>query len=530
MRGAAERGVFHRLNRLECGAGRVLDRLRHVHRPAHRTAGVDAGAARLVREADEVRIVEAVAEVRQVLALAIDHVEHRLRIRRPLTRFVLLHCLDVEARIRNLAGGQDYQVRGQRDFLIQDHVLELEFTAGRHFLRPALGEVHALLLRAAVEILAVARRAQVGVQDHGIDVFVLVLEVHRLLDRGVATVTRTVAELALFRAALTGALHEHHAFHFLAVGALDGAAVGLLRQRFQAGLVGDAGGLAVAVLRQLAGIVLAGAGGHDDGTDIFGRGRTRLGRDIDTELAGRTAGLGDGGVEHHLDALLGLHFLDQVGDTGIGRIGVRFAVRHALPQLGGPAAERAGLLHQQRLVAGLGGFQRRGQAGDTATDHQDTLVVAVIRIDLRQLHLLDLGTAHADHVIGHFLGQFLFLVVIRGRAHPDHTFAQVGAAQGHAVEAEGLGLGAPRAGGDDHVIHAVVGDVILDEIDPRRRAQEVVRLDDLDLALAGGDGFELRDVEPFADPAALAKVRTNFHISHICSPTRFARSSCCKNP
>ena len=37
-----------------------------VHRPAHRAGGVDAGAPRLVRKADEVRVGEAVPELRHV--------------------------------------------------------------------------------------------------------------------------------------------------------------------------------------------------------------------------------------------------------------------------------------------------------------------------------------------------------------------------------------------------------------------------------------------------------------------------------
>ena len=77
------RGILDRLDRLQRGAGGVLGRLRDVHRPAHRAGGVDAGAAGLVGEADEVRVGEAVLQLRQVLALAVVEVEdrHRLRLR-----------------------------------------------------------------------------------------------------------------------------------------------------------------------------------------------------------------------------------------------------------------------------------------------------------------------------------------------------------------------------------------------------------------------------------------------------------------
>jgi hypothetical protein len=76
-----------------------------------------------------------------------------------------------------------------------------------------------------------------------------VLEVGRLLDAGGAAVARAVGQVLAARVALAGALHEHHRLHFLAVGALDGAAVGLLGECFQSGLV-DHVGLAAAELRQ----------------------------------------------------------------------------------------------------------------------------------------------------------------------------------------------------------------------------------------------------------------------------------------
>ena len=54
VRGTAQLGAFKRLDRFQRRAGGVFDRLLGVHRPTYRTAAVDAGAAGLVGEADEV--------------------------------------------------------------------------------------------------------------------------------------------------------------------------------------------------------------------------------------------------------------------------------------------------------------------------------------------------------------------------------------------------------------------------------------------------------------------------------------------
>jgi len=69
MRGAAEAGVFDGLNGLERGAGGVFDGLLDIHRTAHRAGGVDAGAACFIREADEMRVIEAVFQMRQIRTL-----------------------------------------------------------------------------------------------------------------------------------------------------------------------------------------------------------------------------------------------------------------------------------------------------------------------------------------------------------------------------------------------------------------------------------------------------------------------------
>ncbi len=64
-------------------------------------------------------------------------------------------------------------------------------------------------------------------------------------------------------AALAGALYEDYGLDFLAVGALDGAAVCSDGQRFQAGLVGDVG-LAAAEFGQFGDVIAGKAGGLDD--------------------------------------------------------------------------------------------------------------------------------------------------------------------------------------------------------------------------------------------------------------------------
>ena len=114
MRGAAERGVLDRLDRLQRGAGGIFHRLHHVHRTAHRAGGVDAGAARFVGEADEVRIGEAVLQLRQIRALAVGQVEDGNRLDLPSAAPTSRRCgqplVDVHAGVRHLAGGEHHQV------------------------------------------------------------------------------------------------------------------------------------------------------------------------------------------------------------------------------------------------------------------------------------------------------------------------------------------------------------------------------------------------------------------------------------
>ncbi len=122
MRGASEAGVLHRLNGLECRAGRVFGRLQHVHRTAHRACGVNAGAARFVGEADEVRIAEAVLQLRHVRPLAIVEVEHGDLLQLHLLLLGLFRaafgsrhdgvpCFEIDARVRYLSSGKHHQSR-----------------------------------------------------------------------------------------------------------------------------------------------------------------------------------------------------------------------------------------------------------------------------------------------------------------------------------------------------------------------------------------------------------------------------------
>jgi hypothetical protein len=140
VRGAAQGGILDRLDGLQRGAGGVVGGLQHVHRAAHRTGGVDAGAARLVGEADEVRIGEAVLELRHVRALAVVQFEHRTVMHHDalcLGRFVTtlgrgdhrVPGFEVDAGVRHLAGGQHHEVGGDGVLFVEDQVLEGHRTA-----------------------------------------------------------------------------------------------------------------------------------------------------------------------------------------------------------------------------------------------------------------------------------------------------------------------------------------------------------------------------------------------------------------
>jgi hypothetical protein len=159
VRGAAQGGILDRLDGLQRGAGGVVGGLQHVHRAAHRTGGVDAGAARLVGEADEVRVGEAVLELRHVRALAVVQFEHRTVMHHDalrLGRFVTtlgggdhrVPGFEVDAGVRHLAGGQHHQVGGDGVLFVEDQVLEGDRAthfrplAARDLAGLALGEDH----------------------------------------------------------------------------------------------------------------------------------------------------------------------------------------------------------------------------------------------------------------------------------------------------------------------------------------------------------------------------------------------------
>ncbi len=432
--------------------------------------------------------------------------------------------LDIDAGIGHHAGGQHHQIGLGLGVFVEDQILELDragVAVGHHLRHHALGEDHTAVLRGAVEVLAVARGAQIGEQHDGIDVRIAVLEVHGLLDAGVAAEAGAVLQVGAAGITLTGTLHEHHGPDRLAVGrpadrlAFGGRGAG---QCLQPGLIDHVGGLAIAEFRQLAGVVQIEAGGLDDGTDVFLRDAAGLHRDLDLEAAGRAVRLGDGGVEVDLDVGVGLDARDQIGDTVVlGRL-ERFARRHALVQAGGPAAQRAGLLHQHHLVTGLGRFQRRGHAGHAATDHQQGLDRAGLLVARRHGHGLDFGTGHAHVVFGHLLRGLARLFGIR--TDPDHTFAQVAAAHRDGGEIERLGLGTARTGADGGVGDALVVDVVADHGHAVGGAQEIVLAHDVHLAGLGGHLGERGGIQADTQFAALADVSSSFRFSHFFKPPR----------
>ncbi len=523
MRGTPQLGVFQRLDRLQRSAGGVLARLRDVHRTAHRAGGVDAGAAGLIREADEVRVGEALLQLRHVLALTVGQVEDGNRLHFNCG-FFFRSCgqgVDVDAGVRHLAGGQhdEVDVHHRRIGVAQNQVVEFHragVACGHHFGHLALGEDDAFFLRAAVEILAVAGRAQVGVNDGGVDRRIGVLEVHRLLDAGVAAESRAVGQMLAGGVALTGTLHKHDRLHRRAIRRPADHAVARRsgrRQRFEPGLVDHVGRLAAAKLGQLVHVVQGESGRLHDGADVLGVRRARFGGNVDHEAARRAVGLGDGRVQIHLDVAVGLHLRNQVGHAGVGGRLERLVHRSALVELAGPAAQCAGFLDQHDRVAGLRGLDRGGHAGDAAADDQQGLAAAGVGVAGGRGHRLHFGAAHADVVFRHFLGGLARLVGVG--TNPDHAFAQVGACHRMFRKVERLGLGAARAGADHDVGDALVGDVVPDHRHPVGVAQEFVRFRQRHLAVLLCDLDQRVGVETLAQSAALADIRCDFDVSHV---------------
>ena len=161
--------------------------------------------------------------------------------------------------------------------------------------------------------------------------------------------------------------------------------------------------------------------------------------------------------------MVGYGFDDGI-EVGVLWLGIRRAGRQTLVQLRHVAAQRAGFFHQLDVVTRLGGFQRRGHAGDAAADDQYVFVQLLLTRSMRDAHVLGLGTGHADVVISHFLCGFLRFVGFW--TNPDDAFAQIGARQGDIVEAEGFDLGATRASADHDVIGFAIVDVFLNHFHP----------------------------------------------------------------
>src|SRR5665647_1531401 len=153
MSGPTQQRVLHRLDRLERCAGGINRGLLHVHRPPHRAGRVNAGAPRLVRETNEVRIGQTSCELRQVLALAISQIEDGDGLDFAL---LLFWKIDVHARIRYLTGSKHYQISADGGVFVKNQIPEVH-CAARAFhtdlAHPALGEGYTLALRTAVKVL-----------------------------------------------------------------------------------------------------------------------------------------------------------------------------------------------------------------------------------------------------------------------------------------------------------------------------------------------------------------------------------------
>ncbi len=209
--------------------------LANVHRPPHGSAGVDAGAARLVGEADEVAVHEAVGQDRQMRPLPVLQVEDRLAL---IGDERLAVCLGRGA----IAVARDRDRRQRIDVAIgQRHVLDrrtrrrsrsapcrwraprgrgpLSATSSRSSassivtvrsradaLHLALDEDHALGLGRAVELLGDARRAQLVEHDVDHRLRVGLHDLQRLADRRRAAGRRAVGQV--LRIARARALHE----------------------------------------------------------------------------------------------------------------------------------------------------------------------------------------------------------------------------------------------------------------------------------------------------------------------------------
>ena len=220
MHGRSPGNRLDRLDRLESRTGAVIRARSQVHRRPDGARGIDAGAPRFVREADEVRIGEAVLQRGQIGTLAIGEVQD---LRSGLGGFGLLlavRCLSrrfalrglrlgalgggdvVDLRGRHHSGGQHDQVGLQLDVLTQQRLLDFDADLAvgirRHTGDLALGQHDAcVLLNVGVEALVLGRRPDVLVDHVDLGVRVLLADVHRLLQGNTAAHSGAIRQMVL---------------------------------------------------------------------------------------------------------------------------------------------------------------------------------------------------------------------------------------------------------------------------------------------------------------------------------------------
>ncbi len=385
---AAGRGddALHRLHRR---TGAILFRLAGVHRGVNGAGGVDPGASRLIGEADEVGVGEAVAQRRQVRPLAVVEVEDLgalvagvlgrdlaglLALDLALAGLRALDGVGVDAD-RLAVGGVRDQTDGEHDEIgvknrafAQQRVAQrhLEMAVAAHRGHLATGEERAgLLLDREVEALELPRRPHVAVDDGGLDIGVGAVDGRDLPQRGRATVGGAVGQV--LGIAGTGALDEHDALRHGAVrGALEPAAG---EHGVELGRGDHVGRGAVTEMAELARVVRARPGRLDDGAggerDLAG-GRGEL----DVELARLTRDRLDrrGGEDPHPG--VGGELGDEPREMVVVERVVRRPVGHQPLDRSQRAAKGRGLLDHDHRVPEVGGGPGRGQAGEAAADHQ----------------------------------------------------------------------------------------------------------------------------------------------------------------
>ena len=315
-----------------------------------------------------------------------------------------------------------------------------------------------------------------------------------------------------------GALDEGGDLHRAAVGLAGDRAVAQHRLQLDAG--DHVGRGAVAQMPQLVGVVGPPTGGDDDGARLD-VGIAALVPDVDLELARHALGPGDRGLGHDRDPGVGLDRRDQVFHVvGLG-VAVGRPVGHPPAPLARPAAELGGAFHQKHLVAQRGGLARRGEPRDSAAHHQDAAAEGSFRQGLGRRAVGGLGKGHAQVVGGHRLG-----VRVVARVGPDHLLADVGTDHVGAVEGEAVGHHPVRAGDDDRLVDAALGDVLANGVDAVLAAQAVM------LAAKPGRNRRRRhrlqrvDRDRLADAAALAQIdagSSGFHHTSRCTGRRRRR-------